>query len=96
MYDPRITFDEFSKALQLVSQKIDEMSDALNDFAAKVVEAWNNIFPSTFETLGELATVFDKVNRKKPPRPSYRGVRTCEYGYIKTFQRNLPYQRRKY
>ena len=99
MDDLTFTFDEFSKALKCVSEKINELSDTLNDFAAKAAEAWQNIFSQsmyTYESLAELAKEIDlRYHRKKLPRPSYK-KEYGRYGYIKPFQRNLPYQRRLY
>lgn len=99
MYDLGFTYEEFRIAMLQVSEKINELSDTLNDFAAKVVEAWQNIFSQsmyTYEALAELAKDIDlRYHRKKPPRPSYK-KEYGHYGYVKSFQRNLPYQRRRY
>lgn len=100
MTDPITCYEEFNKALRQLSGKIHEMSDMLNDFAERVAEAWSHILwdtPATFiKSFETFAIEYDEIHRDKLPRPSYRSVRTCAYGYIKTFQRNLPYQRRKY
>ena len=102
MNNPITTYEEFSEALRKVSEKIDELSGTLDEFAENICAFWNSIFPATYETLGELAIVYEKIRRDKPPRPSH-GVyfkgKEYNYGtyrYIKDFQRNLPYQRRRY
>lgn len=92
MYDP-------SEALRAITKRLNELSEEFKELADRLADTWRSVFnfgQDTAEALAELAKAFDKINRKKLPRPSYRGVRTCAYGYIKTFQRNLPYQRRKY
>lgn len=106
MNNPITTYKEFSEALRQVSEKIDELSDTLNEFAAKVAEAWSCVWFDTqaefVESMTTFAALYDKVNRDKLPRPSH-GVyfkgKEYNYGtyrYIKDFQRNLPYQRRRY
>ena len=97
MDDPSVTCEEFRKALHQLQLRVVELSDKLNDFAARVAAVWMDIssdFQAAVESITEAVTVYEKIHNKKLPRPSYRMVRT--YGYIKPFRRNLPYQRRRY
>lgn len=99
MDDPTFTYEEFSKALHQLGQKIDEMSEAFYEVGKKMAEAFSSVWTDIQTTVESITTVTiscDKVHRDKLPRPSYKRARSCTYGYIKPFQRNLPYQRRKY